>query len=61
MKGKTVYSIWLEKYGVDIADSKLEEWKNKISISTRGENSFWFGKTSPKGVAAGCSVKPAVP
>ncbi len=33
MFGRTVYSVWLEKYGKDIADQKLKEQKEKQSIS----------------------------
>jgi len=35
MYGKTPYEIWLEKYGKEIADKKLEEWKSKIKKTTK--------------------------
>jgi group I intron endonuclease len=36
MFGKTPYDVWLEKYGKEIADKKLENWKNNISKSNKG-------------------------
>ena len=40
MFGKNVYDIWIEKYGKEIADKKLEERKKNSSISH-------VGKTNP--------------
>lgn len=44
MYGKTFYDVWLEKYGKDIADQKLEEWNiannlaNDIRVKRMTEN-----------------------
>lgn len=37
MFGKNVYNIWIEKYGKEIADRKLEERKKSSSISHIGK------------------------
>ncbi len=29
MYGRTFYDVWVEKYGKEIADLKMEEWKQK--------------------------------
>lgn len=31
--GKSLYDIWLKKYGIDLADKKVEIWKEKLSES----------------------------
>lgn len=36
MYGRTPYDIWLEKFGKEIADEKYKNWKDKISIGSRG-------------------------
>lgn len=45
MKGKnnpmykrSVYSIWLTKFGKEIADEKYKQWKDNISISSKNKN-----------------------
>ena len=35
---KTVYDIWVKKYGKQIADKKYKSWKDKISKTTRGKS-----------------------
>lgn len=42
MKGKTVYSIWVEKYGKEIADKKEKERRYKLSI--KGKNKIPWNK-----------------
>jgi len=42
MFGKKPYDIWLEKYGKDDADKKLEEWKSKVTY--KGDKNPMFGK-----------------
>ena len=37
MRGKSVYDVWLEKYGKEIADIKMKECKNKLSENFKGE------------------------
>jgi hypothetical protein len=47
MYGKSIYSIWIKKYGKEIADEKLKSFKTKKSIQTSGSknamhnNSFY--------------------
>ena len=36
MFGRKPYDIWIENYGKEIADEKLESWKNNISESNKG-------------------------
>lgn len=35
MFGKCSYTIWIEKFGKEIADKKVKEWKNKLSTSRK--------------------------
>jgi hypothetical protein len=35
MQGKSLFSVWTEKYGIDIANVKLADWKLKCSLSNR--------------------------
>lgn len=53
MYGKSVYSVWIEKYGQEIADKKMEECKAKHSQNSKGSNNPMFGKPSPKGSGNG--------
>lgn len=53
MFGKKVYDCWLEKYGKEIADSKLIEFKQKISKNSSGKNNPMYGKSSPSGSGVG--------
>jgi very-short-patch-repair endonuclease len=45
MYGKSVYDVWLEKYGKEIADEKFNKMKFKASITNKGKNNPFFGKT----------------
>jgi hypothetical protein len=53
MKGNSYYKIWVEKYGVDIADKMNKECSLKKSV--KGEKNYWFGKTPPFGSGNGWS------
>jgi hypothetical protein len=53
MRGKSQYKIWVEKYGVEIANQKKKEWASKVG--RKGEKSYWFGKTPPYGSGNGWS------
>lgn len=53
MYGKSVYSVWLEKYGKEIADQKMEKLKKKQSVNSTGENNSMYGKPSPNGSGNG--------
>jgi hypothetical protein len=55
MFGKSFYEIWVEKYGVDIANEKLNDFKNNQSENVSGENNPMFGKPSPTGSGNGWS------
>jgi len=47
MFGKSVYSVWIEKYGKEIADNKLIEYKKKQSLNNSGEKNSMYGKPAP--------------
>lgn len=55
MFGKSVYDVWVEKYGTEIANVKLEQLKIKQSKNSSGENNPMFGKPSPNGSGNGWS------
>lgn len=55
MHNRSVYDVWLEKFGKEIADKKLEDFKLKLSISFSGKNNPMYGKPSPKGSGNGWS------
>jgi len=55
MFGKSFYEVWVEKYGRDIADEKMNEFKIKQSINNTGENNSMFGRPSPNGSGNGWS------
>lgn len=52
---RPVYEIWLEKYGKEVADQKLEECRKKHVISSSGSNNPMFGKPAPCGSGNGWS------
>ena len=43
-----LYSRWVEKYGEEIANIKMEEYRSKMSNSVSGENNPFYGKTHTK-------------
>jgi hypothetical protein len=47
MYGKTVYDVWIEKYGKKIADEKMIEYKKKQSLNSSGEKNAMYGKPAP--------------
>jgi hypothetical protein len=55
MYRKSFYDIWLKKYGKEIADEKLTEFKEKQSLNNSGKNNNMFGKPSPQGSGNGWS------
>jgi hypothetical protein len=55
MFGKSFYEIWVNKYGIDIANEKLISFKSKQSKNNSGENNPMFGKPSPTGSGNGWS------
>ena len=55
MYGKSVYDVWLLKYGKKKADLLLEEKRKKHRISSAGERNPMYGKKSPQGSGNGWS------
>lgn len=53
MYGKSFYSIWVQKFGIDIANEKLKSFKVKISIANKGKNNSMYGKPTPNGSGNG--------
>jgi len=55
MYGKTLYEVWVKKYGKDEADIKLSQYKKNKSIETSGKNNPMYGKPTPKKSGNGIS------
>ena len=55
MYGKSFYDIWVEKYGVDIANIKLQEHKIKLSKVTKGDQNGMYNKSPGIGSGNGIS------
>lgn len=53
MKGKSFYTIWIEKYGVELADKMKKEVNQKMGH--KGSKNYWYGKTPPYGSGNGWS------
>ena len=53
MTGKNLYSIWIEKYGKEIADLKMQEYKEKQSRNNSGKNNPMYNKPAPAGSGNG--------
>ena len=47
MYGKSVYDVWVGKYGKEIADEKMIEYKKKQSLNNSGEKNSMYGKPAP--------------
>lgn len=52
---RSSYDIWLEKFGKEIADQKLQSFKNKQSKNQSGTNNPMYGKPAPQGSGNGWS------
>lgn len=50
---KSFYLLWIDKYGKEIADKKLIEYKKKKSEQTKGEKNPMFGNPAPNGSGNG--------
>jgi hypothetical protein len=48
MYGKSVYEVWVKKYGKNIAETKMSKFKKLQSKLNSGENNSMYGKPSPK-------------
>ena len=55
MYGKTVYQVWLEKYGKEKADLLKIDWLKKQKINSTGEKNPMYGKSTPQGSGNGWS------
>lgn len=55
MYGKTIFDIWIDKYGVRISYQKIKEYKLKQSINSSGSNNPMYGKPTPKKSGNGIS------
>ncbi len=51
----SIYNCWLKKYGKDVADEKMIEFKNKQSFNNKGCKNSMYGKPSPTGSGNGWS------
>lgn len=57
MFGKTVYEVWIKKYGKEEADRRDICRRKKISKSTSGKNNPMYNKPSPRGSGYGWKGK----
>lgn len=55
MFGKSVYDVWVQKYGEESANIKSEQLKIKQSKNSSGKNNPMYGKPSPVGSGNGWS------
>ena len=53
MYGKSIYDVWLKKYGKEQADIKMQEFKRKQSFNNSGNKNNMYGKPSPMGSGYG--------
>ena len=52
-QGKSLYQMWVDKYGKEIADRRMEDAKKKWSLSSSGKNNPMYGKPTPNGAGNG--------
>lgn len=52
-KQKPFYDVWVDKYGVEIAQEKIKNHKKRLSERYSGENNPMFGKPAPNGSGNG--------
>ena len=55
MYGKSVYDVWVEKYGKEEADRRRRDFGRKVSERTKGKNNPMYGKVPSNGSGAGIS------
>jgi hypothetical protein len=55
MFGKSFFDVWVEKYGIDIANQKMKDYKNLQSNNNKNEKNSMYGKPSPMGSGNGWS------
>ena len=55
MYGRSFYDVWLEKYGKEEADKRMDIYKSKKSKRYSGKGNPMYGKPSPQGSGNGWS------
>lgn len=55
MYGRSFYTVWVEKYGKEVANKKMENFKIKQTNNNLGCKNRMFGKPSPIGSGNGWS------
>lgn len=55
MKGRSLYQVWVDKYGKEEADIRILNYKEKHRINSTGENNPMYGKPTPQGSGNGWS------
>ena len=55
MYGRSVYDLWIEKYGKKEANKRMVELKHKHSVNNSGKGNPMYGKPSPQGSGNGWS------
>jgi len=53
--GRSNYSLWLEKYGIEEATRRMDNWKEKARVASSGSKNPMFGRPAPKGSGNGWS------
>jgi hypothetical protein len=53
MAGRSVYEVWVEKYGKEEADKRKAAWLVKQKANSTGERNPMYGKPSPQGSGVG--------
>jgi len=55
MYGRSIFDVWVEKYGVDEANKRNEIRKQKVSMKVKGKNNPMYGKPTPLKAGNGVS------
>jgi hypothetical protein len=55
MYGRSVYDVWIEKYGIEEADRRMDITKEKHSKNNSGSGNPMYGKPAPRGSGNGWS------
>lgn len=50
---RPLYDIWIEKYGIEVANQKLTDMKAKHSANNSGSGNPMYGKPTPQGAGNG--------
>jgi hypothetical protein len=57
MYGKSVYDVWVKKYGKEEADRRALARNKKLSEKSKGSNNPMYGKPAPQGSGVGKYTK----